>query len=82
MVVDRRGGGENDESRPAPCAALWRVGCAAYAVTRPRAFRALLRGGEGSVNRLRTAENFFLPLPLATASSRARNSRLVAYRAA
>ena len=39
-------------------------------------------GVGGSVNRLRTAENFFLPLPLATASSRARNSRLVAYRAA
>ena len=38
------------ESRPAPCAALWRVGCAAYTVSRPRLSRALLRGVGGSLS--------------------------------
>jgi len=74
-----RGGGEGAESRPAPCAALWRVGCAAYAMSRPRAFGALLRGVGGSVNKFRTAPNFGAP---STASRRARSSRKLAKRPA
>ena len=76
----RENRGEAVNPAPGLCAALWRVGGAAYAVTWPRCFGALLRVLGGSVNRWRAAEYFSLPLPLAMASIRARNARIVAYR--